>query len=162
MFDLRINTMPRHSCGRKVAMMVGLCLYSVVVGLLRHLLIATTQLSELDGASTDAQSPNVTLLLLHLLHGFYHHHHRITNHHYGGLWQNEFQQPLSRYFCYSKAKLSKISLKIWSSDLLEVRPLPKMLTFSPFYRLISKIDWIFPLLCLPLVEPAWLFSWGTK
>ena len=62
-FDLRINTMPRHSCGRKVAMMVGLCLYSVVVGLLRHLPIATTQLSELDGASTDAQSPSVTLLL---------------------------------------------------------------------------------------------------
>ena len=45
-------------------MMVGLCLYSVVVGLLRHLLIATTQLSELEGASTDAQSPSITLLLL--------------------------------------------------------------------------------------------------
>ena len=48
-------------------MMVGSCLYSVVVGLLRHLLIATTQLSELEGASTDAQSPSATLLLL-LLH----------------------------------------------------------------------------------------------
>ena len=46
---------------------VGLCLYSVVVGLLRHLLIATTQLSELEGASTDAQSPSATLLLLLLL-----------------------------------------------------------------------------------------------
>ena len=56
--------MQRHSCGSKVAMMVGSCLYSVVVGLLRHLLIATTQLSELEGASTDAQSPSVTLLLL--------------------------------------------------------------------------------------------------
>ena len=44
--------------------MVGSCLYSVVVGLLRHLPIATTQLSELEGASTDAQSPSVTLLLL--------------------------------------------------------------------------------------------------
>ena len=43
---------------------VGLCLYSVVVGLLRHLPIATTQLSELEGARTDAQSPSVTLLLL--------------------------------------------------------------------------------------------------
>ena len=48
-------------------MMVGSCLYSVVVGLLRHLLIATTQLSELEGASTDAQSPSATLLLLLLL-----------------------------------------------------------------------------------------------
>ena len=48
-------------------MMVGLYLYSVVVGLLRHLLIATTQLSELEGASTDAQSPSATLLLLLLL-----------------------------------------------------------------------------------------------
>ena len=43
-------------------MMVGLYLYSVVVGLLLHLLIATTQLSELEGASTDAQSPSATLL----------------------------------------------------------------------------------------------------
>ena len=42
--------------------MVGLYLYSVVVGLLLHLLIATTQLSELEGASTDAQSPSATLL----------------------------------------------------------------------------------------------------
>ena len=48
-------------------MMVGLYLYSVVVGLLLHLLIATTQLSELEGASTDAQSPSATLLLLLLL-----------------------------------------------------------------------------------------------
>ena len=54
--------MQRHSCGSKVAMMVGLYLYSVVVGLLLHLLIATTQLSELEGASTDAQSPSATLL----------------------------------------------------------------------------------------------------
>ena len=59
--------MQRHSCGSKVAMMVGSCLYSVVVGLLRHLLIATTQLSELEGASTDAQSPSATLLLLLLI-----------------------------------------------------------------------------------------------
>ena len=51
-------------------MMVGSCLYSVVVGLLRHLLIATTQLSELEGASTDAQSPSATLLLLLLLIAF--------------------------------------------------------------------------------------------
>ena len=64
--------MQRHSCGSKVAMMVGLYLYSVVVGLLRHLLIATTQLSELEGASTDAQSPSVTLLLLQAIGGCSH------------------------------------------------------------------------------------------
>ena len=38
-------------------------MYLVVVGLLRHLLIAATQLSLLEGASKDAQSPSFTLLL---------------------------------------------------------------------------------------------------
>ena len=40
---------------------------AAVVGLLRHLLIAATQLSLLEGASKDAQRPSFTLLLLLLL-----------------------------------------------------------------------------------------------
>ena len=39
-------------------------MYLVVVGLLRHLLIAATQLSLLEGANKDAQNPSFTPLLL--------------------------------------------------------------------------------------------------